>query len=650
MNNNKIDLLELATRESDTIEWKENVADERKLIETIVAFTNDFLNLGGGYIVCGAKEIVDINGFKSVEYVGLTASNLEKLKKFISDTCYNPTKVNPPIVPKFDEIEMPNDATKRVLVITVDGTSHAHTYKADNDNKPRYFVRTDSHTRGATNGIERELLRRKGQLEPWDRRINQKATVEDIDVLKLRRYLQAMKLWSPNKPITDYLSDTDKIEEFIPPLLGKLGIDKPQHPKNFTLMLFGTHPIDFCVGAYSIFTIFEGKNKGASRAETQWITGTLVEQANTLIELLNIESSIAIDKSTENVNQIKYPKVALKEAIVNALVHRDYEIGQPTRVEVYSDRVEIYSPGGLPFNIDKNKFTSGNAKASWRNQAFGRVFDKLNLAQHQGSGIGKIISSMQEEGCPMPIFDIEHDSITCILPAHPRHQLMKQISEAESDIVIRNYLSAYKKLNHVLNEDIYNYRALELFCEVNNLLESPENVLNLLLSKNIDFYLIRPHTLVVVSESLSLIKNNKEAESLSKKLLNIAVNGRLEERQLIKVAFTLKKLGDDKAVVEFVNKTLHQYPNLSKNPFLLDQKGRAFIDLAKKCEDTFNDNTTDRIKNKAKEDFALYITEAEKALSLAYIYSESIVDKDYISKALNYIKTKMPLFLTDKNE
>lgn len=645
-----IDLIELATKEGDMVEWKENVADERKLIETVVAFTNDFLNLGGGYIVCGAKEIVDINGFKSVEYIGLTASRLEKIKKYISDTCYNPTKVNPPIITKFEEIEVPDDTTKRVLVIIVDATNNAHSYKADNDVRSRYFVRTDSDTRAATNGLERELLRRKGQLEAWDKRINQKASVLDIDELILRQYLQNMKLWSANKSLTDYLSDKEKIEEFIPPLLSRMGVDKPQHPKNFTLMVFGKSPIDFCVGAYSIFTIFDGIDKGKQQAETQWITGTVVEQTNKLIELLNIESTIAIDKGTENANQSKYPKIALKEAIVNAIVHRDYEIDQPTRVEIYSDRIEIYSPGGLPFNLDKHKFQAGKAKASWRNQAFGRIFHKLNLAQHQGSGIEKIITAMQEEGCPQPIFQIDDDSVTCILPAHPRHRIMKQLSEAESDIVIRDYNAAYKKLIEVLNADIYNYRALELFCDVSNLSGRPYNVLELMLSKNVDFQQIRSNTLVVISETLSLIKNNKEAEKLSKELLSIALNGRLEERQLIRVAFTLKKLGDDKAVIDFVNRTLQQYPNLSNNSFLLDQKGRALIDLAKRCEETFNESTNSRIKNKAKEDFERYITDAQKVLSLAYESSENTIDKDFIERALNYIKTEMLPFLSDKKK
>jgi predicted HTH transcriptional regulator len=645
-----INLTELATRESAVVEWKENVADIPNVIGTMVAFANDFLNLGGGYIVCGAKEVKDVHGFQAVEYVGLTAERLKHVKEEIINTCTNATRVNPPINPIIDEIDVPNDPTKKVLVFTIDATPYAHTYKNNSKDIPRYFIKTDYNTKEATNGFIRELLRRKGQIEAWDKRINQKATITDIDELVLRQYLKNMKLWSNNKAITDYLSDKEKIEEFIPPLLGRLGIDKPIHPKNFTLMVFGKTPIDFCVGAYSIFTIFEGTDKGKQQAETQWITGTVVEQANKLIELLNIESTIAIDKSAENANQSKYPKIALKEAVVNAIVHRDYEIDQPTRVEVYADRIEVYSPGGLPFNLDKTKFVVGKAKASWRNQAFGRIFHKLNLAQHQGSGIEKIIAAMKEEGCPNPIFQVDDDSVTCVLPAHPRHRVMRQISEAESDVVIRDYTAAYKKLLPILENDIYNYRALELFCEVNNLLDTPIQVFNLISSKNIDFTQIRSNTLVVISESFSLIRNNKPAENLSRQLLEVALKGKLEEKQLLRVAYTLKKIGDDKAVVSFVEQTIYQYPNLSHNAFLLDQKGRALIDLAKRCEQSYHEQQNVKLKNKAKDEFERYISEAQKVLNVAYEHSENVVDKDYIQKALWYIDNEMMPFLTGKKK
>ena len=460
--NRIINLNDLATRESSIVEWKENVARIPDIIETITAFANDFLNIGGGYIVCGAKEIKDANGFQAVEYIGLTANRLKEVKENVINTCTNATRVNPPIIPTVEEIDVPNDPTKRILVFTVDATPYAHSYKNDSKDIPRYFIKTDYNTKEATNGFIRELLRRKGQLEPWDKQINQKSTLSDIDLLVLRQYLQNMQLWSDNRSISDYLSDKEKIEEFIPPLLGQIGIDKPVHPKNFTLMVFGKSPIDFCDGAYAIFTIFEGIDKSNQYAETQWITGTIVEQANKLIALLDAEITIAIDKNSDNANQTKYSKIAIKEAIVNAIVHRDYQIDQPIRVEVYTDRIEIYSPGGLLYNADKEKFRTGKAKSSWRNQAFGRIFHKLNLAQHQGSGIEKIISAMKQEGCPTPVFEVDDSSVTCILPAHSRHLIVRQIAEAESDIIIKNYADAHKKLSIILENAPNNDRALTL--------------------------------------------------------------------------------------------------------------------------------------------------------------------------------------------
>ncbi len=76
----KVDLKELAGRESERIEWKENVADIHSIVKTAVAFANDFSNLGGGYIVCGAKEVKDTFGFQTVEFVGLDSSRLKKLR------------------------------------------------------------------------------------------------------------------------------------------------------------------------------------------------------------------------------------------------------------------------------------------------------------------------------------------------------------------------------------------------------------------------------------------------------------------------------------------------------------------------------------------------------------------------------------------
>ena len=87
----------------------------------------------------------------------------------------------------------------------------------------------------------------------------------------------------------------------------------------------------------------------------------------------------------------------MQEAVINAIVHRDYEIDEPTRITVFSDRIEIHSPGSLPRAIDKEKFVVGKANLFWRNQALAYFFNKLELGT---------------------------ESVTCILPAHSRHTLI----------------------------------------------------------------------------------------------------------------------------------------------------------------------------------------------------------------------------------
>jgi ATP-dependent DNA helicase RecG len=71
-----LDLEDLRRRESERIEWKANVANIENVLETITAFSNDFSNLGGGYVICGAEEVEDHAGFQSVKFIGLTSMPL----------------------------------------------------------------------------------------------------------------------------------------------------------------------------------------------------------------------------------------------------------------------------------------------------------------------------------------------------------------------------------------------------------------------------------------------------------------------------------------------------------------------------------------------------------------------------------------------
>ena len=273
----------------------------------------------------------------------------------------------------------------------------------------------------ARNSLLTELLVKKNQLEPWDHRINKSAAIEDIDLVALREYLQEMKLWSDKKTIDNYLSPGDAIASFVPSLTGRVELTAGIHPRNFALIMFGRNPLRFFPGAYIIYSIYPGKDRSEPTAKRHELTGTVVRQAHRLIELLEVEAYTIFDKTSDKPNVTKYPLRALQEAVINALVHRDYESYQPLRVTAFSDRVEINSPGALPRTVAKEQFLAGRAAPYWKNQALAYFFNRLQLAQAEGQGIPTIYRLMKENGSPTPIFEFGAENVICTLPAHPRH-------------------------------------------------------------------------------------------------------------------------------------------------------------------------------------------------------------------------------------
>jgi ATP-dependent DNA helicase RecG len=174
-----VDLQELSFRESEQIEWKENVADINDVVKTLSAFANDLANLGGGYVICGAREEKDNHGFPRLLKTGLTADRLKEIEGRTLSLCRE--RVSPSITPIVEELES-GAADKRILVFIQPATGQAHTFRRG-DHGPVHFVRVSRSTIEARNGVLRDSLVRKGALDTWDRRVCPTATVGDLDLL-----------------------------------------------------------------------------------------------------------------------------------------------------------------------------------------------------------------------------------------------------------------------------------------------------------------------------------------------------------------------------------------------------------------------------------------------------------------------------------
>lgn len=419
-----IDLKELSSRESERVEWKENGDDKNvvnSIVKTISAFANDIANFGGGYVVCGAKESKDEFGFPKVLYNGLSSEKLKEIEGKVLQHCRD--YISPSLAPIVQELDSPNNKSTRILVFIILASPDAHTYR--DGESVNYYVRISKETKEARNGILSQLLIKKQKIEYFDKRVSSNATESDIDVLIFRDSIQEMGLYHQGKSLEDYFSDKEQIAELVPPLFVRSNLTGILQPRNFCLLMFGKKSSITSIfpEAHTIVSIYKGLNRSESTSERHTLTGSIIEQAKKANELLNSQAYMVFDKTSKKPNQVKYPIRALQEALINAIVHRDYEVPHPIRITIFADRIEIVSPGSLHWGVDKTKFLSGTASPKWRNQSFAYLFNKLQLAQSEGQGIPTIFRTMKEEGCPEPVFEIETESVICILQANKSLQI-----------------------------------------------------------------------------------------------------------------------------------------------------------------------------------------------------------------------------------
>lgn len=635
-----IDLKELALRESEKVEWKENGDDKdivKRIVKTISAFANDLSNFGGGYVVCGAKEGKDEFGFPKLIYKGLFSQKLKEIESRVLQHCRD--YVSPAITPIVQELPNPDNNDSRILVFIVLATPDAHAYR--DGEKSTYYVRISRETREARNGILTQLLIKKQKIEYFDKRVNAQTTVADIDVLLFRDSMRAMHLLFPDKSLEDYFSDKDQIAELVPPLFRKSELDGILRPRNFTLLMFGKKAAitSNFPEAYVAFSIYSGVDRSDPTAERYTLTGSVIEQARRTIELLNTQAYTAFDKMSGKPNQVKYPIRALQEAVVNAIVHRNYEIPEPIRVTVFSDRIEIMSPGELHWGVDKQKFLKGKAGPKWRNQSFAYLFNKLQLAQSEGQGLPTIFRTMREEGCPEPTFELETDSITCILPAHPRHRIVREIQAIQDKIILGRLDEAKIQVLSLLDNDVYNYRTLDLLCEIAGKLQQPEALYKFITDKQLDFYALNPNTLINIAEILIQKKDVKEYQELANKVLSIALSGKVEEGQVVKAVVSLKRIGLPEEVIKFIGEVLVKYPALSTNATIFEKRATAKMDLAKKCISTGRDKKSNpKTRTRAWDMCKMLLDEAEKDLIKAISLVENATEKNFIENDMIFLE------------
>ena len=372
---------EILTGESKNVEFKENLPEKSiKYMKSVVAFANGT----GGKIIFGiADKTREVVGFDKEDVF----KKMDAIANAISDSC------EPAIIP---DITLQTVDGKTVIVVEVsEGRQRPYYIKALGRDGGVY-VRVAGTTRLADEYMIKELLF-EGSNRYYDQALctGLNVTDEDIDAL-----CKAMKEQAVQNACTE--EQKASIKDVGRQQLRSWGIlierDGKDYPSNAFAILTGN-------GGLHVATqcgVFKGTTK-AVFVDRREYTGPLWEQIDEAFQfvLRNIHlGATIVGIYRQDIYEI--PPDAIRELIINAMVHRSYLDHGTIQVAVYDNRLEITSPGKLPMGQTMERMKEGYSKI--RNEALAHAFAYMNLIEHWGSGIPRIIDKVKAAGLREPEF------------------------------------------------------------------------------------------------------------------------------------------------------------------------------------------------------------------------------------------------------
>ena len=394
------DLLTARTVEWERLEFKAGW-NPKAVMHTLCAFANDFHNLGGGYIIIGVGED---NGRPVLPPGGLPFRQIDAIQKEIVEFGYR-------MVPYYHPIIAPYEVSgKHILVLWAAG-GQTRPYKAPmslakDEREFAYFIRKGSVTVRAAHRDETELMSLAAAV-PFDDRMNQKATLEVLDLGLIRAYLKQVK--------------SDLFRESIEMEFSRLcrqmnivdGPDEALRPKNAGLLFFNDEPSLFFPQTQIDVVHFPGGPEADSFTEKTF-KGPLhimLQDALSHIHSMVIEEKVIKYADRPEADRFfNYPFPAIEEALCNAVYHRSYEIREPVEVRILPDSITIGSFPGPDRSIrDQDLREFRFLSRRYRNRRVGEFLKELEMTEGRGTGIPKMLREIRKNGSPEPIFHTDND-------------------------------------------------------------------------------------------------------------------------------------------------------------------------------------------------------------------------------------------------
>lgn len=351
--------------EGQGLEFKRNVSSS--VAREIVAFAN----AEGGRIVFGVDDRNHV--------VGVSDTN-----RAISEIQSTARNCDPSIPANICHVKY----NGKILVVADIPSGEKKPYSCHDG----YFLRVGA-TSQKMNRDELVVFVKKNNPIPFDSMICPAFTPDDFDQKAYRDFLDRSEINAADMDPLDVLRNLELLVD---------SDDAQPIFRNAAVLFFGKEPARFIRRAIVTCVLFAGTDK-ADILDRKDLDGNLAENVRQAMAFLKRHLSLRYEiKTLVRKEILELPEQALREAVLNAVCHRDYiQTGAVVMVEIYRDRVEIVSPGGLPCGLKQSEL---GKRSVHRNPIIADMFHRLGEVEKVGSGISRIIKEAREARVPEPKF------------------------------------------------------------------------------------------------------------------------------------------------------------------------------------------------------------------------------------------------------
>ena len=374
----------IASSESEALEFKETTGARREAAMTVCAF----LNQSGGQVLFGVKDDGSVVG----QQVG---------ERTIEELSGELQRIDPPAFPSIERVRVGEDRDV-IIVGTSQGASRPYTYRGT-------AHRRVGNTTVAMSADEynRMLFERMHSEQRWENQPAAGWTLADLDTSELQRtVVEAVRRGRLEEPLSRDPSD----------MLRGLGLLRDEVLLRAAVVLFGdAHRLEVDMPQCLLRVArFRGTERMDFLDNRQFNGNAFTLFGNAekfLRDTLPIAGRFEQDRF-ERIDEPLYPPLATREAIANALCHRDYSIGGGSAgIAVYDDRLEITSSGSLHFGLTPEMLFAPHESRPW-NPLIARTFYRRGIIEEWGSGTLKMADLASRAGLPVPEIDDAGGAVT----------------------------------------------------------------------------------------------------------------------------------------------------------------------------------------------------------------------------------------------